>query len=221
MVAGVYNGLIQYEEVGGDMVQRIRLMGMYDVFESLDRFCDGDMSRFNPALFYIIHTYSFESKYHVLGVEWLDIKKKVLAQVGGEELKKISITRTINEMPVYSTLYDELLYMTDPQIVLTIDKYLSYQGNRNFKHLIMLKDLYEQMVRGALEPIRKSTGEVDFDQKNKNRGYAASILNEITEWEQKVTDQTSQLIKEGVKELNKRKTSQTRSLRMEDNLTNE
>jgi hypothetical protein len=215
MVISVYGELLQYEEVQGDMVDRIKAMGVYHIFEQLHTYYNEEYQLFNKALFFILHAYSLKSKYHVLGQSWAGVKEAVAEKVG-ITVDGPAVERTREETTESVLLYSDLILLKSREVISTINKYLLYQGNKNFRHLCMLKDQYEQMVSGALDPIEKSSGEIDFDQKNRNRKYATEILLEIAQWEQTIYDNDKDL-KAAMEELQNKKENNTQSLRVEDN----
>lgn len=224
MVASIYKALIQYEDIQGDMVERIRELYVQHVFKPMTEYYGDNLQLFNKALFFILHTYSLNSKYHILGQDWLEIKLRIAERVGINKEEPFMVRKTTEDEEDESTenvlLYTDLILLESPEVVKTIQNYLNFQGNRNFKHLCMLKDQYEQMVNGSLDPIKKSSNDIDFEQKNKNRGYATKILKEIMEWEQKMAEDNQEL-KDAVEEFYNKTRMSLNSLRVEDNLNKE
>ncbi len=224
MVVSIYTEIVAYEEVGGDMVTRLKDMGVHDVFEDIDKYYQEDYNLFNKALLFILHAYSLNSKFHVMGQSWIDTKERIAAKVGINHdapfvnRPKADVDDDADEVEKMEKvlLYSDLVYMESKEVINCIQKYLAYQGNKNFRHLCMLKDQYVQMVAGALDPIVKSSGEIDYDQKSRNRKYATEILEEIQTWEQKVADSDRNL-KDALIEFNRKK-GVDQSLRLEDNL---
>lgn len=208
MVASIYTEILQYEETGGDMAERLREMNTLHIFEMmLDNYKE-DLSKFNRALFYILHTYTLGSKFHIIGDDWQEIKERIATRVG--------IHNVATNVPEQDFYRDVVMLKSQP-VVSSVHKYIDHQGNRKFKHLCMLKDLYVEMIGSANSNILKSSGETDYDQKYKNQGYAESLYTKIGEWEQIIAQDNSSL-KEAVKELDELKKNNQLSLRMEENL---
>lgn len=205
MHSSIYNAILQYEEVGGDLVERIKALGLFDVFEPIITEYGADMEQFDRVLFYMIHCYSRESEFHVLQADWELIKKQVAEKVG---------------IDTKSELYEALFYLKSIPFTLSVRKYLDYQNSKPLKHLLMLKDLYEQMVNSAIENITDSNGVVLFDQKVKNAKHAEEIYSKITEWEMRINEENTKLNKpiEQLKSVEKKKSNRF-TLRMEDNLS--
>ncbi len=203
MVASIYSEMLAFEEVGGDMLTRLGQMNVAHIFLRIAKYYEGQPDKFNKALFYILHTYSFKSKFHILGSDWKQTKMKVAEHVGLDEN--------------FTQEYCDLVLLESQAVVETIQDYLNYQGERSFKHLIMLKDLYEQMVAAALSDIKKASLETDYDQKYRNHDYATKLLAEINEWEQRVAEGNREL-KEAMMEVQADKGRIKKSLRMEDNM---
>jgi len=116
---------------------------------------------------------------------------------------------------IKSFMFNDVVLLESMEIVKAINRYLLYQDSRNFKHLCMLKDSYEQMMLGAIDPAE------DFEQRAKNRKHATTLLEEIEEWEQRVADNNSEL-KEAMGEIKQRVGGrENKSLRVEDNLASD
>lgn len=208
MVASIYSEMLQYEEVGGNMVERLEKMNVAYIFVRIIVAYKHDMEVFNKVLFYILHTYSFKSKFHVLGADWLKTKTDVARHVG-----------IMYDDPGVddNLLLNEVLWLESKAVTGSVQSYLEYQGERNYKHLIMLKDLYEEMVVAALSNIKKASLEVDYDQKFRNHDYATKLLGEIQEWEQRVAEGNREL-KAAMEEVQFDAGRVKKSLRLEDNV---
>lgn len=203
MVRDVYHGLKQYQEVGGDLVERIDKMGLHDVFEPLIEEYSADMEQFNKALFYILNCYSRTSEFVVLEGEWSAIKRQCASNAGVDP---------------DSELFHALFDLANDNVTRTIRKYLDYQGGKAHKHLMMLKDLYDQMVNSAIENIKDGNENTNYDQKKKNAEHASKLYSEINEWEQKIEVTNTPLKKATDEFVAQEKKNKTKfSLRMEDN----
>ncbi len=78
---------------------------------------------------------------------------------------------------------------------------------------MMLNELYNQMLDGAIENIQDKDGVVDYDQKKRNAEHADSLYIKIGEWEQKLVVQNENLNKV---EDEMKNAERKFSLRMED-----
>lgn len=203
MVSSVYNDLVQYQEVGGDLVARINAIGLNPIFVPIIEEYSEDKSVFNKVLFFLLHCYSRESDYHIQYKDWGFIKTQVAASVGiGTE----------------DELFDQLFYLKNVKFTRTVRLYLDYQGGKAMKHLMMLKDLYEQMVNSAIENIQDKDGIIMYDQKVKNAEHADKIYNKIADWEQRIEKEESSLTQARLQLKEKEKAGDKKfSLRMEDN----
>lgn len=203
MHKSIYHSLIQYEEFGGDMIDRIKAHGMTEVFSTIIEEWSADMETFNKVLFYTLHCYSKESDYHVQYVDWEVIKKTVATRVGID-----------NESDLFFDLFD----LRNKNFTICIRKYMDYQGSKSLKHLLMLKDLYEQMVNSAIENIADKDGIIMYDQKVKNAEHADRIYEKISQWEQRIETEEVKLNKARTQLNQVSKKKDRFTLRMEDNL---
>lgn len=203
MVKDVYTGLKQYQDVGGDLVERIKAMGLNETFEPLIEEYGSEGAEFNIVLFYLLNCYSRSSDFLILDAEWGEIKKQAAINAG------LDI-----ESPLYFDLYD----LKNNNFNRTIRKYLDYQNNKPFKHIMMLKDLYEQMVNSAIEDIKDKDEKTNYDQKKKNAEHASKLYLEIHEWEQRLEMENVRLKKpvDEFKEVEKKKDAL--NLRVEDHI---
>lgn len=203
MESSIYRALKQYQSTQGDMLERIKLHGLHEVFSpiiveyALDK---NDMYMFNSALFYILNVYSKESELHILNQDWHLIKEKAAEDAGVQP---------------GSELYDDLVLLKSTAVAQCARMYLDRQKNKVFKHLVMLKDLYEQFVNGAIENITDKDGVTDYDQKMRNSEHANKIYTQMHEWEQRLELDTDKL-KKFEDEL--KQAERKFSLRLEDNL---
>jgi hypothetical protein len=177
MIVSLYKELTQFEGVGGDMVSRIRTLGVSDVFKPLESYkgADGkpvDMDVFNKILFWVLHCYSRESKKDIIGADWQRVKVSV-----AKELK----------MP--EDVIADVVKVEDWSIRETIMNYLEYQDYRTYKHLKTLKDQYDQMLSASLKMLTKGEAlDVDYIMKYKCGEYADLLLERIKSYEDKLKD---------------------------------
>lgn len=144
-----------------------------------------------PVCKYILDAYSIESEFIEIGEDWQEKKKQIAIQNGlgalGEEQLR------------------DILSMKTPGIWKTVDNYLQYQGGREFRHLTVLKQLYERMLSSTFD------NEVSYDQQYQNSVYAKNIWKEIGEYEQavwsKFTEQFKRVYTDANIVINKKKKS--------------
>lgn len=202
MNSSAYNAIVAYREVHGDMVQRLNLLGLHDVFQEVIEEYANEMETFNKVLFYTIHCYSKESQYHIQYTDWEYIKKTIAKDVG---------------IDTDSELFYDLSLLKKVGYAKSVRKYLDFQFSTQFKHLVMLKDLYQQMVNAAIENITDKDDIIMYDQKMKNSKHAKELYSEIAEWEQRIEQDTATLTKP-IEQVNERIKKDVRSLRLEDHL---
>lgn len=207
MIQSVYKAILQFEEVGGDLIARLRSMGLNEVFEPIITNYGDEPVTFNKVLFYLIHAYSRESELHIANADWGQVKKNAAEKAG---------INSEEETGLYLDLYD----LRTVEIARTIRLYLDYQAGRDLKHMLMLKDLYEQMLNSAIENITDKDNVVNYNQKFQNAQYAEKLYLKIAEWEQRI-EQNELAVNKGREELRRVEKKNNFSLRMEDNITRE
>jgi hypothetical protein len=206
-VLSVYEELIQYEEVGGDMTARLSKMNLRQVFEPVIVYYGAEADILNKVLFYILHIYSKESKFIVPGQDYLGTKQRCCDRLGIPEDLKCQHE---------SFVYQDLVFLESSDVVDTVQRYLKLQMSKTFEHLVMKRELYLQMVQSAMGRLTDHNGVVDYDQKFKNSGYAEKLYGEIYHWEQQLSAEHPEL-KSAIEELRERKTVAGKaSLRIED-----
>lgn len=185
-----YNELSQYEEVGGDMIARIGQCNLIEVFKPIIDKYGAEPEKFNKVLFYILHTYSKESKHVINGTSPVEGKIRTLDSLGIED----EPDRVVKEGdPPVCKLRSDLLYLGNDDIIKTIQRYLRFQMSKPLEHLMMKRELYQQMLTSAIDDIRDGNGVIMYDQKFKNSGYADKLYSEIHEWEQKLMADNKEL----------------------------
>jgi hypothetical protein len=199
-ILNVYAELIQYEENGGDMVDRIDRLNLHVIFEPIIANYP-DRSVFNKILFYILHVYSKESKSIIPGQDYGQCKD-----------------RLADRMKLSDQLREDTVHLRCPHIVTTVRRYLKNQMSKTLEHLTMKRELYHQMLTSS---ISGATEDLSYDQKFKNSEYADKLYDQIHEWEQRLLEENKEL-KPALEELRALKQKKnTGSLRIEDNLKEE
>ncbi len=199
----LYQRLIDFREVGGDMISVINSHSAREIFEPLIALYGSEMLKFNQAFFYLLMVYSRDSTSWAKGVSYEETKRAVIKELEIEDAQ----------------LAHELMDLELQEIRDTVQRYLDYQGSPEWDHLIMIKELYHEMRVSAMMPIRKGEA-IDYEQKFKNARYAKELLQEIGAWEAKMMEdeknyaETRQLLAK--KGQGKEKKRHIASLRVED-----
>lgn len=181
------------------MVERIKALNLYMVFEPLVLCYSEDRSKFNTALFYILHVYSRESKFIISDQDFVAVKRRVI--------DRLVITDSL--------LTQQLMELHGP-VLITVQRYLKLQMSKTLEHLMMKRELYQQMLQSAMDNITDANGIVMYDQKKKNSDYADRLYDEINEWEQRLLSEHKEL-RQAVEEIREIKKKNNRSsLRIED-----
>lgn len=134
---------------------------------------------------YIAYAYSVQSDKIVLGMEWHKNKKQIFEFVSAKPEK---------------TIYEDLVLLKNEAVLKSVNNWLEHQDEDTFKQLSVLRDLRVEMQISALTNIRKSSGEIDFDQKFKNAEYAIKLKLMIKDLESELVQNYSEL-KDAVKEV--------------------
>lgn len=175
------------------------------------------------AVLYVLYTYSRESPY-ILKFEGIDKTKGRAAQHAEldpemyNDLVKFEFKYVVKEKQSKTKAngadeVDEINTEEDgtekveadnyavSRIISCINKWLAYQDDRTFTHVMRMKDHYEQVSVAAHSMIKKnSAGEIDWKQKADCQDQANKLLKEIEEWETKLANKNAEL-KEVVEEV--------------------
>lgn len=182
MTGSIYKYFTDLEEIGGDMVFHIKALEIYMVFQPIiedEKITEGES--FNPIFFWILHCYSLESKKDIISADW--------------KSRKLTIALSVN-MPIHYT------DLKQRSIRETIVNYLEFQNYRTFKHLMILREQYQEMLTAALSPLKKGgeDPEIDYKAKYDCGAYADKILERIQQYEQKIKDDNTDL-KDAIKDV--------------------
>lgn len=166
MVRDLLKEITQYEGSGEDIRLVIDELGLYDVFKPLFesvKFAN-DVSLQTSTVFFIVHLYSRNSKPHVLGASWGQVKRAMA--------KRLKITdKTI-------------IKVEDKDVLATIFNYLRFQNYRLLLHIITLKEQYEKMLLASIE-------EVEHKQRFECGTYADKLYERIATFEKILRDEES------------------------------
>ena len=190
-------------DIGGDMVARVQGASLAHIFQPLIDHYGMDMERFNKSLFYILMVYSRDSEYLHAGCSY--------------DENKINIVKELN---IPEDLSFNLIDLVDQPVYLTVDNYIQYQGSRTWEHLVMVRELYEQM-RNSARSMMKKNDLIDWDQKMKNAKYAKELYEETIYWEKTLASEEQAIfLDKGVihKKKGETKKAEVPTLRYEDTL---
>lgn len=79
--------------------------------------------------------------------------------------------------------YEEIVLLSNDSVAESIIRWLKHKDNRQIEFLFTLQNAYVQQQAASLKEIRKSSGEVDYDQKFKCIGYMMDLKNKIKDAE--------------------------------------
>lgn len=168
---------------GDDWEDYLNNVNLFYVFKELIRRYGADKAVCTSIVRYIVFAYSVDSDKIVLGMDWLENKKQILKSVGLNDKVDYTEERFKEDGDTYKpSFYETIVLLQSPTILKTIKAWLDFQDNPTFSTLQMINDLIVEFRMAANSPIRKSTGEIDFEQKRK---CAESVI-ELLEKKRKV-----------------------------------
>lgn len=177
-----FNSLTEYKFE--DWEQYLDNLMLYEIFEDVIK-AYPNKSHLKTVIRYILYAYSVESDKVQIGADWEDNKKRIYDFVHGQQNKE---------------LLDQLVYLQHPAVTKTVHKWLEHQDMPVYKSLQSLKDLRLEMQLACNSPLRKNTGEIDFDQKFKNTQHIKELDKMIKDLESELI-QNSPKLKEAVREV--------------------
>lgn len=152
-----------------DYLEKICLIG---VFEKIITEFRSDKELVTAIIKYIVWTYSVESEKVVQGMEWQDNKRKVYEDADMPAGERYLISDETYKL----TFYDGFVLLKYPTALETIKKWLDFQDDENWSNWCMYNDLLVEMRIAANSPIKKNTGEIDYDAKMKCAQYINDLL---------------------------------------------
>lgn len=175
-----YNEIITFE--GDDWEDYFTKVCLIDIFKDfINLFKDRSVLR--QAIKYVAWAYSKDSDCVILRLDWLQNKRKIF-----------------DKALLHDVYYEDLVLLKNPIVVKTIHRWLEFQDSAIFSRLSMLKELQVEMQQSAISEIKKSSGEIDYDQKYKNACYVKDLGKMIDDLEQELLQNDSKL-KMAVKEI--------------------
>lgn len=157
---------------GDDFENYLETLRLIDIFEELILAYKHDKGLLKQITKYIVYAYSLNSEQVIIGMEWGDNKKKIFEYV---------------MLPDY--MLEDVVELTNPVIVSTIEKWFDSQNNEVYKELVMLKDLKLQMQKSFTLPI----SEVSYNQKFDNAIHCQKINSMIKELQSELIQNTPKL----------------------------
>ena len=193
-MTNVYSSIKTYEgDDWQDFFERISIM---DVFVDLIKKYAEDKALLKCIIRYIVMAYTKGSEHIHINADWHKNKKRIYED---------------SMLPPDEKVRDSVMHLQDQVVKDTIQKWLDYQDEPIFTQLQVCKELLIQMQNSAVDNIRKSSGETDFDQKMKNAKYVGDLRIMIKDLESELI-QKDEVLKEAVRELKATKSRQTRTV---------
>jgi hypothetical protein len=169
-----YSSIVSYQN--DDWEEYFDRIAMIEIFKPVIDAYKTDRVRLRCVIQYILHCYSVDSEKVKLGIDW-HINKKEIYEDTCIPMKDI---------------YEQTVLLKSEAVLETINRWLAYQDSEIHAEMAMAKDLKMEMQLTANSPIRKSSGEIDFDQKMRNATY-------VTELRKKIKDLESEYIQNNIK----------------------
>lgn len=178
-----------------DYLEKICLI---DIFRKIIDEFRSDKTLVTSIIKYIVWTYSLDSDKVIQGMEWQSNKRKIYEDadmpVGDKAL--ISSDQSI------LTYYEAFVLLKYPTVLQTVKKWLDFQDDENWSNWCMYNDLLVEMRIAANSPIKKNTGEIDYDAKMKCAQYINDLLKLKSDSESTLL-QNNEKLKEAYAEVTK------------------
>jgi hypothetical protein len=114
---------------------------------------------------YILHAYSSDSQLVIKGANWTNNKRDIANKIG---------------LP--DNLYDEVVNLKNKTFRDVMQAYLDYQIDRDFKHLMLNKEIYEKLSNTFMDEFLEAET-LDFKVVNDKRRYKDEVLQSIKDME--------------------------------------
>lgn len=149
----------------GDYLSRINLFRIFEsIFEEYE-----EMELCKKIILYIAYSHTLESS-------------KI--SVGGDRRKECH--QIFKDLKIPDEHYDDVVLLKGDAILKAVQLWMRNQDSRQIEYLFTLQNAYVQQQAAALKDIRKSTGEIDFDQKQR-------CIEHMTELKKMIKDAESEL----------------------------
>lgn len=186
-----FSEIINYD--GVNFQDHLKRLNLYHLFEPIFSCADFDDNTLHLKIIqYIVFSHSLES---------------AKLTVSGDRRKEIH--KIFQDLDIPDEHYENVVMIKNTSVLKAIQLWLKFKDNRQVEYLYTLQNAYVQQQAAALKEIRKSTGEIDYDQKMR-------CIEHMTELKQMIKDAESELqqndekLKEAYKEIsrvNKKKTA--------------
>lgn len=155
MIVNIYYETIHLK-TPADVEKRLDEIERLEVFQFLF-----NMENWFPYYQFIMMAYSIDSPWSHTNDDWNLTKRRIAAEIG----------------MIHDNTLTHVLAMEDPNFSRALSSYLEYQCEREYTHLIMLKETYSQMIEYNLYT------DGDMEQKARNVKHCKSIYQEIKDFE--------------------------------------
>lgn len=176
---------------GFDYKDYLGQISLLHIFESIFKEYE-DIELCAKIIRYIAYTHSIESNKISVGGD----RRKELYRV----FKEMGIPDEEPNAEYPRNYYEEIVLLKNEAIVKSIQLWLQHKDNRQLEYLFTLQNAYVQQQSAALKDIRKSTGEIDYDQKYKCIGYMMELKKMIKDAESEL-QQNNPKLKEAYEEI--------------------
>lgn len=172
--------LISYEDSEwDDFLTKLDLIGVFKPI--LDCFMENTIRR--GVIRYIVWTYSRSSDKVIMDMEWNRNKLRIFEETDlPKEYKPLTVD------------------LKSESILSAIEKWVEFQDEDVFSQILSLKDLRLEMQQTSVGVIKKSSGEIDYDQKFKNAKYVTDLRAMIKDLESELVQHDPRM-KSAVKEV--------------------
>lgn len=143
-------------------------LNLFRIFESVfQEYDDRELSK--KIILYVAYTHTLESN-------------KI--SVGGDRRKECH--QVFKELKIPDEYYDDVVLLNSSSVLKSVQLWMQYQDSRQIEYLFTIQNAYMQQQAAALKDIKKSTGEVDYDQKQR-------CIEHMTELKKMIKDAESEL----------------------------
>jgi hypothetical protein len=178
---------------GDDYAEYLEKLNIISIFEPIFKAYE-DPELCKKIVKYVAYTHSLESD---------------KLSVGGDRRKEV--TKVFKDLSIPDEYYEDLVLLRNSAVIKSAQRWMQYRDNRQIEYLFTLQNAYAQQQAASLKDIKKSTGEVDYDQKQR-------CIEHMTELKQMIKDAESELqqnhekLKEAYKEVTRAAKKKTTSV---------
>ncbi len=202
----LYKKILTYK--GENLKHCLQLLGLLEIFEPVYEHYPSDIH--DAATLYIVNAYSQDSPLIYSGGTWSDIKKNCAKMAalpkeywdnfvlfGGEDIEPTQ-GELYNDEDVMEPLKEEVPTVTKESIIEDrvasiidcVKAYLEFQSSRDYRHLMRMYDLYEELMDASVSRLKKGMRDMTMDYKAKRECMkeATDLLEEIKAFESKLKE---------------------------------